>query len=498
MEIKVVRKQFIAYQAIVLCIMILSAFVFDLSESSTFIFLTSVWNIVSYATYFYVEMKYAPDFHPLQILALICIVFVGINSFDIFLQMLANKQHFFGIYRIDTVMYKGMIGLGLQHLLIFAIFLLGENRYNKEEHVTIADKIIYSPNNYFLWAKISYVAIWFFRIISYFIPLASLSSVLGNIISTGHLLTLFFILFEMVRKPNDNSLKFIHWGIVALEISMVLGSGMKEDILRNFIPYIIYLLIIYKGKVQRINIHMLVSLGAIILFTTYFVFPYVSILRTIAERDKIEWREINTNIVFEEYNKYISLNDAQDDKEFSDRSINYMINRSGSVGCNSWAIDYEQNNGTNEQYFIYNATSLIPRAIWPNKPTFYPGIVIYQLVSGDTNWMDTMLLEGNECSISLGFVGSCFFCFGYFGILFIVANSFFIWFVWHFCRDRMLYHPIALWCFISLIIVIIKDFEAFQDCGINFFVTTSLYLLIIRYVYKAESLKIEEMEYIND
>ena len=164
------------------------------------------------------------------------------------------------------------------------------------------------------------------------------------------------------------------------------------------------------------------------------------------------------------------------------------MSRAGSIGCNAFSIDYTNKNGTSPQFFKYCCMAIIPRIIWPNKPAIVIGGMAYGLATGDSNWMYSQSTNSYGTSVSLGYIGSCYFCFGRLGAIFmIMLHAMLIWYFWNFFKSRLSYNLVALWAFSNFVFVILKDFESFADCGLNFMVFNLLYMFICKYLYKGPS-----------
>lgn len=478
------RKKFVVLQAVVFAISLCMSYAIDLSKESGFILLYSLFNVISYGWLFVQEMRYAPDFHPYQVLALVSMQFIGLNGISLYEDLVNNRDIYLGNSRIDEYLYLGMLFLSFQHLVLYAVFFLMEKRHATEHKRMFADRIKHSKINYWRWAKTSYLIIWTLRVLSLYIPFASISSIVVNIINYGHLLTLYLIIFAMIKSPKNGMYKTIHWAIVLIEIALVLNHGMKEEIIRTLVPYCIYLIIMFKNGYQRLNAKLVTIFALIGFVVVGFVFPYVSITRSISLRTGKLWNEIPTEKVFDEYLRYLNGEDsyANDDEE---RGIGYMMNRAGSISCNAWSVNHAREEGIEPMYLAYCLSANIPRMLWPNKPDVVTGVIAYAMVNGESNWINAKREHVQSTSISLGFIGSCYICLGFFGsIIYLIFISWFIWLLWDTCRKKMTYNIVMLWAFISLITILLKDFENFADCGINFIIFNTIYILICKFVDK--------------
>ena len=489
MKIYSIRRTFIILQTLVFALSLLYEQLFASTHEYTIIFLYSLWNVISYIWLFIVELKYAPDFHPYQILAIITAQFVGINGISLYLKLIDGENLYFGAQLVNDSLYLGIIYLSLQHIILFAIFFIFENRHREDKRKIpkIADRIKSSNINYFSWAIYFYIFVWLLRLLALVIPLVSISSVLVGLTVNGYSITLFLLTFSMLQEVTSNRAKIWHWLIVVIEIVLVLNHGMKEEIIRPLVPYCIYLIISYKAGYSKINFRTVLSVALISIFVIYFVFPYVSIFRSLSIRSGRSWSQISTTEAIVEYEKYIKKEGlyAKDDEE---RGMDYLINRAGSIGCNAFSIDYSKKYGNNLKFFSYCCYALIPRVIWPNKPNVVIGGMVDSLVRGESNWLTAQQSDSYGNSLSLGYVGSCYFCLGFWGAIILISfQSFFIWYIWDFIKRTMLYNLVALWMFTGLVYILLKDFESFADCGLNFIVFNLIYLFICKYIYRGPS-----------
>lgn len=485
MNIFLIREKFIFTQLFVFLLALLYNLSSGENHENGFILIYSIWNTISYFWLFVKEMKYAPDFHPFQILALITAQFIGLNGINCYLDLEGGDVIYFGATILNNSLYLGVIYLSLQHIILFGIFFYLEARKNRSQMSSpkIADRIKTSSLNYKQDALKFYFFIWVLRAISLIIPLASISSILVNLSTNGYIVSLFLLTFAMI-KQQDRSVKYLHWMIVVVEILMVLNHGMKEEIIRALVPYCIYLIIRYKGGHLQLKKRTILQVSAIAAFVVLFVFPYVSIFRSYSWRTGRSWNEISTKEALAEYDKYIH-NEGIYANDDMDRSTGYLMSRAGSIGCNAFSINYAKQNGPSPQYMELCGAAIIPRVIWPNKPAVVIGGMAHELSLGEKNWSQTKDASEYNVSVSLGFIGSCYFSLGFMGaLILVILHAFFLWHVWRFHRDRLESNIVSIWAFSSLIFVILKDFESYQDCGINFFIFNVLYMIVCTLILK--------------
>ena len=485
-SIYAIRRKFVLLQAIVFLIALFYEYSIQEAHNYSLILFYSLWNGISYLWLFYNELKFAPDFHPYQILALISAQFIGFNGVNCYLELIEGNNLYFGSALINDAMFLGIIYLSLQHLLLFGVFYFLEHKNRKRNHTSLklGDKIRQSKIEYFDWGIRFYLFVWSMRIISLIIPLASISSILVSITNIGHIVTLFLLTFAMIQYPMRSRAKYCHWIIVVLEIILVMNHGMKEEIIRTLVPYCIYILISYKAGFLSFRISTILNMSFIAVFIVFFVFPYVSIFRNISITTGRSWNDISTSEALSEYSKYINKEGiyAYDEEE---RGAGYLMSRAGAIDCNAFSIDYAKKHGTSPEFLAYCGMALIPRIIWPSKPSVVLGGMAYALATGDENWAQAKSSESYGNSVSLGYIGSCYFSLGFLGSIFLILfHSFFIWYLWNFLKQKMLYNLVALWAFSGFVFLLLKDFESFSDCGFNFVVFNIIYILLCKFVYK--------------
>jgi len=494
MTIAIYRDIFLKLQVLFLALSALSMYLLDMAGSENFVLLYSIWNIVTYTLLFYGEMRYAPDFHPFQILALAAIMFIGVNGISLYSDMRSGEELFFGIYIVNDCIAQGMLFLSLEHIILFGTFYFLEHKYGNSSSM-IAERIKDANVDYFRWAIYSYIIVWTLRGVNQLYPLDTVSSVLVEITTTGPMLTLLLLLFAKLENPYRNGIMFLHWVIVLLEIILVLNHGMKEEIIRLLVPYCLYVLIEYKsgGKV-KIKFSSAITIGILSIFVIAFVFPYISLFREISNRTNREWNQVSVSETFDAYEDYVAREGKyENDKE--NRSIGYVVDRAGSIVSNAWSVDNAQKEGTKPDYFMYCLMAPIPRIIWPDKPVILTGSMAHQLTIGAADWMDESNAKEDKTSISLGFIGSCVLSLGvYGGILLASLMSVWIWYVWHVSRKKLHNNVIAMWMFLAYVSLILKDFEGLQDCGINMFFINAVYIIIMNIISYRNKYKLSTVD----
>ena len=423
-------------------------------------------------------MKYAPDFHPFQILSLVSIQFIGLNGLSISFKLIAGDRINYSGNYVEDIVYLGIIYLSLLHIILYYVFFLYEKKYYKKKNIyKCIDNIRNSTIDYGKWSKYVYLIVWGLRIINFVTPIGVLGASLYAFVSTGYQIVLFLLLFAALKKPNNDDYIKFHWIVVVIEILLVLGNGMKEEMIKPLIPYTVYLIFQYKAGLHKFDKKFLARLVVIGLFVVGFVFPYVSIFRTISNETGKSWNEISIGDVFSGYIDYL-INDDRNNNEI-DRSTGYVMSRAGSIIYNAWAIDYAQNNGSYPQFFTYCSIAAIPRVIWPSKPVMVTGGMTSRLINGDPNWFVPGSADDYGSSSTLGFMGSCYLSFGFVGaIILIIIHALFLSYIWNYIRNRLHYNLIALFLFVNLLFLLVKDFESFKDCGVGFVAMNTAYLLL--------------------
>ena len=481
MEIYKRRKWFITLQACVILLALLFLQNNEASNNLLFVLLYSLWNILSYAWLFVSEMKFAPDFHPFQVLTLASIQFIGLNGLSLFSSLSSGERIDFAGNYVDDILYLGFVFLSLEHLVLYSVFYYFEWRYYKSEDRRVITDCIRATNiDYFEWAKRLYLAIWILRLVNMRVSLSGLGSVFLSFVNIGYQLVLFLLLFSGIKEPENKSYLKYHWAVVVIEVVLVLGHGMKEEIIRPLIPYGVYLIMIYKSGLMSFDKGIIVRLGLIGAFVVLFVFPFNSIFRDLSNNTGRDWQEVTVRETFSAYIDYY-LGGNTNRMEEKDRGAGYLMSRAGTIASNAWAIDYAINNGTHPEFFAYCTLAAIPRLLWKDKPQIVVGGMIDRLARGDPTWMVPERASEYGSSLSFGFAGACYFCFGFAGaVFFFVFHALFFSFLWYFIRGRIHYNLMALFVLVNFLFLVLKDFEAYQDCGISFFAINTVLLLFTR------------------
>ncbi|MFC4674417.1 hypothetical protein ACFO6W_11990 [Dysgonomonas termitidis] len=483
-SLDIVRRRFLYYQFFFIVLAFTFFYAFNLNGSAIFLLFLSCWNCVSYAYLFYKEIKLAPYFHPFIIFPLVVIQYIGFNGINLYFNMVEKIPIFFGIYEISPYITQGALFLSLEHFLIFLGYFYYDRIKMKysEDYETDYTNISSQEVPYMKWAVIIYIIVWLTRILYGILPLSSISSIFSLVYTQGQLVPLTLLVFLMLKNDTNRNVKRLFWLITVIEIVCVLGYGMKESILHNILPYIIYLIAGYKSGKIPLDTKLLTKLGLLFVFIVFIVFPYINIFREIADRKHISWNEVTVEETIFEYIDYVTGKGLySNENQTTDKGLEYALSRAGSIVCNAWSIHYAQENGLQPQYFYYCATAIVPRVLWPNKPPVAIGGMMYKLATGHNDWE----ISGakSHVAVTIGFIGGCYFSFGIIGTLIFpfIAGLFVCWF-WHFLRPRVPFDPIAIWAFYTIIKTIFKDFENFTDGGFVFFIWSLVYVFLIKYI----------------
>lgn len=476
------RRNYVFIQGVVITFLFMLAYLLDMKGSKELFYFLCGWNILTYGGVLYNELTKSPNFHPFIIFALISLQYCGFSSISIIQMLNSGESIFLGTTKINNALTLGYLYLTLEHYLIFCGYFLYDNyKMKKNGDNESIIYFIYRPTyDLYKIGFYNYLVVIFLRIINYAIfPLASISSVLNTYSTTGYLVSLAILSYAMLIESRK-SIKILYWLITCIEIIFVLGEGMKQAIITPLLPYIIYLLIAYKsGKLKLTSVSFIFKVAIITVFIVGFVFPYISAFRNIASREKKEWSDISVSQALSEYiaNAFGNISNKN-----TQSGLEYFLNRAGSIGSNSFSIDYAEKNGYSPQYFFTTTSVLIPRILWPSKPNSIRGSMAYLLSLG-YSYEDAFQKANstrNITSITLGFVGSSYLVFGFWGaFIFPLIAGLFSAYVWHFVRIRQ-NDIIAIWLFYSLMTTIFIDYENFVDFGLVFYAWSIVYMVVIK------------------
>lgn len=479
MSIIRLRQQFLYLQFLVHILFAVLIYGFSLEGSSALFLFICLWFLCSFTVQLIREVRYARDFHPFHILMLASLQFVGVNGLSLWGRQSAGEIILFGATPVNEALVLGVFYLSLQHILVFIGFHLIEKRRSHDEtyNTSLYERIKKSQCNYLSWAVGAYTLVWLLRIINTFMPLGTVSSVLLQFTDMGQVVVLLLILFASIQRRR--SVFKLHWVVVAIEVALALGDGMKENIIRNIIPYAIYLFILYKEGVISVRFPLIAKLAILSIFVL-LVFSYISVFRGIVTRTQKEWSQITVAETIQEFGEYM-WDEGRYSRTRTDQqtSVDYLSSRAGAITCTAWAIDYAIKKGAQPDYMYYCAVGILPRFFFPNKPPLQVGGMIFHLSMGDENALGKYR-EHTQSSSSIGLIGSCYFALGFLGAIIIpLFLGFFCSLYWLVIKKFITRDIVAIWAFFLLISVYLKDYEAFQDCGIVFVAWSCVYMLVI-------------------
>lgn len=480
------RNLYLKVQGVVLFLTFIYLIINDFRGSNLFFIFLCIWNLFTYLHVFYFEVKFSPDFHPFIILALVTAQYIGLNGIGTYFDLAKGKAIYFVVMDISDMLSGGVWFLMLQHYLTFAgYYYIYKKKYHLHD-ITIIQELEESNIDYYKWAIRSYIILWIIRIAGIFINWAAYSSIINSYADQGQLITLTLLSFKRLAN-NKSTPGNAFWIITLIEIILVLGSGMKEDILINLIPYAIFILLSYESGIINLNKKLIARIGVLGAFVIFGVFPYVSIFRSISNERNLDWSEISVTEVLNEYGDYIFKTGKYSEmtqEDYNKSSTTYAISRAGSINCNSWLINRTFNNGTDTKFFKYCLIGLVPRILWPEKPPVVVGNMMYELALGHNDWdkraQDNARNNKKVTSLAPGFVGASYMTFGLFGaIITFIIPGIVIGLLWFYIKDKLCYNLIAIWLFYIIIRIILKDFEAFKDAGLVFYAMSLFYCILI-------------------
>lgn len=473
------RRTFIVWQIVVLLFALLYEHVVGRGNNAFFVLVYSLWNTLSYGWLFLSEMKQAPDFHPFQVLTLSSIMFIGLNGLSLSFKLIANEPIIYYGQMVDDIVYLGIIYLSLEHILLYIVFFYFEKKRDLQGKTPKLLESIKSTNvDYYEWAKKIYIIIWSLRLLKIIVPLGAIGSAIDAFANDGYHISLLLFLFAYLKDSSRKKCIQYHWAVIVIEVFLALGHGMKEEIIRPFIPYLVYCILAYKANVLKLSPKFIARIAVLGVFVVGFVFPYISIFRSISVQTGKEWSDISVTETLSAYVDYVLGNPKYHDDE--GRGAEYLASRAGSIVYNSWAIDYTKSNGAEPAFFAYCAIAAVPRVVWPGKPPMLVGGMIDHLINGDAAWLVPGDISEYGNSATLGFIGASYLSFGFWGaMLHVLLVAVFLSLLWQFIRKRLHYNPLSILVLMNMLFLVLKDFEAFQDCGVGFIATNTAYALIV-------------------
>ena len=479
------RYYYILTQAIVLGMLTMFVYLLDLKQSITVFYFLIVWNILTYTCVLYNEIVKSPYFHPFIIFALITLQYCGLSPISIAEILDSGETVYLGATPINKYLTLGYLFLSIEHFLIYCGYFLYDNkRLREDEKTDMFESSSLLGDNLCKIAIFNYLFVILLRSINIFYALASISSFIVGYAKNGFLVSLALLSYDMLKNKNSRT-SIIYWTITIIEIIIVLNDGMKQAIITPLLPYVIYLILLFKQKTDsHFPNKIIMQFLVIAIFVIGFVFPYIQTFRDLSNKKQKDWSEIS---VTETLNVYIDNLFSSSNKKKGQSGLEYFMSRAGSVGSNSFSVSYADKRGISPEYFLYSTSAIIPRVLWPDKPAMLKGSTAYYMSLG--NSFDDALVKAKKdkkatTSITLGFIGSTYLAFGFLGVLIICTFAGYISArIWYFVKDKQ-YNIVAVWLLYSLLTTIFIDYENFVDCGITFYMSTLVYIILIKLIDK--------------
>lgn len=480
------RQYYMLSQLVVLGFLAMIVYLWDLKGSITIFCFLMVWNILSYGYVLYNELIKSPSFHPYIIFALITLQYCGLSPIQTAGLMQSNEAIYLGATPINKVLTLGYLFLSIEHFLIYTGYFLYDNYRlrREEEHVSMVDSFAQYDVNALKVGFYNYILVIALRLVDNFFPLASVSSLLVTYADRGFLVSLAILSYALIIEEDNIRVRRLYWIITIIEILRVLNGGMKQAIITPLLPYIIYLIISYKQGLLKIwSSRFIVSSALLVVFVIGFVFPYISTFRQVAIEQHKEWKDVSVSEAMSVYMDNLFSTEDDEDKQ---SGLEYFMSRAGSIGSNSFSIDYADKRGLSPDYFLYTTSALIPRVLWPDKPRMLIGSTAYYMSLGYAYEDAIVKAEHADkaTSITLGFIGSTYIAFGLLGAIIVCMLAGYLSArIWYFVKYRQ-YNIIAIWLFYNLMTTIFIDYENFIDCGLMFFMWSAVYIIISKLIDK--------------
>lgn len=479
------RYFYILSQAVVLGFLAMIVFLWDLKGSIPVFYFLIVWNIITYVYVLYNELTKSPSFHPFIIFALITLQYCGLSPIQTVGMMQTEEIVYLGATPINRVLTLGYLFLSIEHYMIYLGYFLYDNYKLRREdaHVSLIDSFSQYNINSLKVGVYNYLIVILLRSLDFFMPLATISSLLVTYANTGFLVSLSIWSYSLIIDDNTK-IKRLYWLVTFAEILRVLNGGMKQAIITPLLPYMIYLIISYKqGLVKIWSLKFVLSCSLIVVFVIGFVFPYISTFRQISNEQHKEWKEVSVSETLDTYLNNLFSKEVDNGQK---SGLEYFMSRAGSIGSNSFSIDYTDRNGISPDYFLYTTSAIIPRIIWPDKPKMLIGSIANFMSLGYA--YEEAVIKAQHAtkstSITLGFIGSTYLAFGFIGAVVICLLAGYLTArIWYFVKYRQ-YNIFAIWLFYTLMTTIFVDYENFVDCGIIFYMWSVVYIIIIKVIDK--------------
>jgi hypothetical protein len=473
------RNHFLFWQFIMHSFVLILLLIFNVEGSLTLTIFITAWNFIFIFNQLYKEFKFGFEI-PLILYLLISLQNLVFSNIPRISDFLNGISLYFNITPLNDALALGTFAVSCEHFLILSGYYLISNIKLKKG--AKFEFNILDSNVYFKLSVVVYFLVILFRLGDIFgLNYAHYSSVLVAFTRQGYLISLFLLVFDILLYQRNKS-KLLFYFITSIEVMISLKSGMKSEIITPLMPYMIHLLIQLKES-NLFSLKRIIPIIVVFAFIIGFVFPFVSIFRSIANKNHTNWKDVSLMETFIGYTEYVGggKNTVLKDSEKS-RGLNEFLARSSTQGANAWAITYTNKNGYKPQYLFYMMQAIIPRIIWPEKPRMIQGGILYNMSLGkDFN----VNAEDQKTSITPGFFGGMYLSGGYILCIFacfiagILLSK-----IWSFVSEHLLYNPISIWVFFTIIFLIFGDFESFNDGGLSFYALTLVYIILIKLTNK--------------
>lgn len=472
------RNSFIKQQIIFVALSGILIYTLKLQSSSMMLLVVSIWNCLTFGLHFFREIKKTDGFSPLLVLFVTIVQFSGFNGISVSLDMMAGELPYYGVLPVYEVITEGAWFITIEHLLFIVGFWLCEKKYKYRNNEF--NNVPNSSIDFYRKAIRVYILVWCLRVVDGILPLSSISYMLTAFASKGHMVTLLLLTFEAIKHPYKANTMKVHWLIVAVEVVLVLGHGMKEEIIQCILPYVIYQIALYQQGNIKLNMSMIARICFIGALTVYFVFPFVACFRNYATQNDLDWSEVSVSSAWGEYVRYINKEGVYANAD-ENLSTDYLMNRAGKIGSTAAGLYLCHQNGPNYDYAKFACISIIPRVLWPSKPQVLLGAMLTKAQRGDTksSYAD---LQDEKSSDTFGFIGTCYYALGLIPSLFIpLIMGLILGFVWVMVKRRVSYSALALWIMFVIIRIFSQDLGGFYDLGISGVFSFAVYMVLLKY-----------------
>ena len=140
----------------------------------------------------YNELTKSPSFHPFIIFALITLQYCGLSPIQTVGMMQTEEIVYLGATPINRVLTLGYLFLSIEHYMIYLGYFLYDNYKLRREdaHVSLIDSFSQYNINSLKVGVYNYLIVILLRSLDFFMPLATISSLLVTYANTGFLVSL--------------------------------------------------------------------------------------------------------------------------------------------------------------------------------------------------------------------------------------------------------------------------------------------------------------------